>query len=669
MARPADMTPEAARRFFGTARYRTLEQAARVILPAGGAIAAGADEAGVARGVAQLAAGLPRPLQAGLKVLLTTWNLAPLASRYHRRFSQLRVHERAAYVEEAAAGARWRREMLSSLKSLCLMAYTAHPQVGEALGFDGRCVDDSPPRPGPRLQPIAHPEIAGEVTARADVVVVGSGAGGAVVAKELAERGLTVVVVEEGAYFTQADFHGPLLERMQTLYRSSGMTVALGRPAIPVPMGKAVGGTTVINSGTCFRPPDRVLHAWESQWGIPGVAPDAMAAIFEHVERTIHVKPVPEALLGENARVFRRGLEALGLHGQPIQRNIDGCHGCGVCAFGCPSDAKQAMHLSYLPRAEAAGARIYARCRVRRILQENGRAAGVVAEILGSEHGPGTDGHVRGRLTVRASCVVLAAGAVHTPLLLMANGLAARRGPVGRGLRIHPAVGVSGTFDEDLYAWRGTLQSFFMDDFQAEHGLLFEVTSPLPGLSAAGIPGVGAQAKDALAASRKVAAVGLFVAESSAGRVRRLPTDRPLITYQLNQPDTSKLIYGIGVAARVLFAAGARQVNTGIAGLAPLRGPSEIPRLTDRPWKPSSLSVVGFHPCGTARMGRDRQRCAVDPWGESYALPGLYVADASVLPDCVGVNPQVTIMGMATRIAWHLAERLGAGSVSTGRAP
>lgn len=660
MTPSVNITPEEARRVLGRMGYRTLERFAATLLPRGGEIAEGAGETRVALEVARSVAALPRPVRYGVRALLVAWEMGPLSTRYMRRFSRLSDEKQTAWMETASQRES-QREILQLLKTLCAGAYVADPRVSEAMGFDDRCVDESPPRRGRRLRPIMHPEISGDVAVRANVVVVGSGAGGAVVAKELAERGLRVVVVEEGAYFTQEDFRGPLTERMQKLYRDGGMTLAMGRPAVPIPLGKAVGGTTVVNSGSCFRTPDSVLHAWESKWGIEGVSPEAMAPIFERVERILHVMPVPEDLLGENARLFRRGVKALGLHGEPIRRNIDGCRGCGVCAFGCPSDAKQAMHLSYLPLAEDAGARIYARCRVTRILRERGRATGIEADILAD----GVPGNGRpatqGRLTVRADRVVLAAGAIHTPLIMMANGLAPRRGPVGRGLRIHPAGAVMAAFDEDVFGWRGTLQPWFMDAYQKSHGLLFEVTSPIPGLSAAGLPGVGAALKQSLAEYRKIASVGLFVAESSVGRVRRMPGGYPLITYQLDSEDTRKLVHGIGIASEVFFAAGAREVYPGIAGHSVLRDPSEIAGLREAATKPAQLALAGFHPVGTAAMGRDPERCAVDPWGESYTLSGLYVADASIFPDCVGVNPQITIMAMATRIAAHLAEKMGAG--------
>jgi len=648
-------TEAEARRLLGDRCFETLRLLAAAIIPSGGAFPVGADDVDVAVRVAATVAGMRGVARLGLRAALMVWELGPLLSLYRHRFSQLSPDDRLAYAERAAISRLpWRSGVLSALRALCLMSFASHPSVAEALGFPGRCLDEGAPNQGPRLSPLTYPDIRGNVAVKADVCVVGSGAGGAVVAAELAERGLSVVIVEEGGYFTRDDFEGSLYDRVRLMYRDGGLTAALGPAPVPIPLGMAVGGTTVINSGTCLRTPDRVLRECESRWGIEGIDPQSMAPIFDRIERALGVTPVPEHLLGNNARVFRRGAEALGYHGEPIRRAIKNCRGCGVCTFGCPSDAKQAMHLSYLPRAEAAGAVIYSRCRVRRILQSDGRASGVEAEILG-----GRNGVEGGRLRVRAEIVVLAAGAIHTPLLLMASGLAERRGPVGRHLRIHPAISVSALFDEDVYAWKGTLQSFVVDQFQESHGLLFEVTSLLPGLTTSLLPGVGMRAKDMIANYHRLASTGLFAADSSEGRVMRLPGGRPLITYRLNQEDAAKLAFGAAVAGRVFFAAGARTVYTGLPGFREVSDPADLDEIPRRRWGASSFTSVGFHPMGTARMGRGPEACALRPSGETYTLPGLFVADASILPSCVGVNPQITIMAMATRIAGEIARHLG----------
>jgi choline dehydrogenase-like flavoprotein len=585
--------------------------------------------------------------------MLVAWEMSPFFSSYRRPFGRLSRAQRQAYVRACLQGRRGLRRALALwLKSLCLMAYCSHPRVEEAIGFTGSCLDESPPRDGSQLEPIAYPHIRGRVEERTDVCVVGSGAGGAVVAKELAEGGLSVIVLEEGAYFRRADFQGSPWERMQRLYRNRGLTAAFGRSVVPIPLGKCVGGTTVVNSGTCFRTPERVLREWEAA-GIEGVDPRCMEPIFQRVEEELSVRPVPWEIIGRNALTFQRGVEALGLHGQPIQRAIRGCRGCGVCTFGCPSDAKQAMHITYLPKAAARGARVFAGCRADHLLVEDGRAMGVEADILD----PVTE-QVQGRLRVRSRVVVLAAGAIHTPALLMRNGLGG--GPVGRNLSIHPATGVGALFDEEVFGWRGTLQSYYVDDLHESLGVLLEVTSPLPGVGAVSLPGAGPELKQGLADYKHLASVGLFVSDSATGRVvGQRWCSEPLAFYSLSRKDAGRLQRGMALAAEVFLEAGARMVYTGLARLPAVAGRRDLERLRHTAIRPEELTVVGFHPMGTCRMGRDPATSVVGPYGESHAVRGLFLADASVLPSCAGVNPQVTIMALATRTAFHLLENSG----------
>jgi choline dehydrogenase-like flavoprotein len=667
-AQPAEAGPEkraaAVALHVGAGRMATLHALASAVVPRGGSFPLGADDVDTAGRLADYLSRFPTAQRRALLLLVTAWEYLPLFSRYRRPFSRLTQPEREAFLREAE-GSRLPPRRLAAfwLKTLCLMAFTSDPQVSQALGYtsaEGGCLDETPPAEGPHLNPIAYPEIHGRVELTADVCVVGSGAGGAVIARELAEGGLSVVVIEEGGYFTREDFQGPPFERILRLYRDGGLTAAVGRGIVPVPLGKAVGGTTVVNSGTCFWPPDHVLHEWGSRWGIEGIDPDSMKPILRRVEETISVRPVPDHLLGSNARVFQRGVHALGYHGAPLGRAIDGCRGCGVCAFGCPSDAKQAMHLSYLPRAEAAGARIYARCRVDRMEVEGGRVLTVEADVLEQQ-----SDRVRGRLRVHPKLVVVAAGALHTPLLLMSNGLGGASGQVGRNLSIHPAVSVSALFDEEVYAWRGTMQSYYMDDF-ASDGLLFEVTSLLPGVATAMLPGVGAAMKESLARSKHLASVGLFVSDTSRGRVLCLPVRQaglpgarsgPVVLYNLNRHDATRLVRGIAIAAEVFLEAGAKAVYPGLRGTGAVASRRDLEQLRRGDWGSAALSPTGFHPMGTCRMGRDPASAVVDQYGRLHGVRNLFVADASVFPSCLGVNPQVTIMALATRSAQHILER------------
>ena len=634
-------------------RAATLRAVADVLVPSGGPFPLGATDVDAGGRLARQIDRFPPVTRRQVDLLVRIFECGPLLSKQPGWFSRLSPAARQAYLERALESRLpWKRLPAQLLKQLVLLAFGATHEFESRIGFDHSCVASDSPREGPHLHPIEFPQIRGTVDVHADAVVVGSGAGGATVAAELAEAGLSVVVVEEGPYYTRTDFRGAPFERVLRLYRDQGTTAAFGRSgtSTPVPLGKAVGGTTVINSGTCFRTPDRVLRAWESTWSIEGIDPASMAPLFDRVESILRVKPVPWEIIGENARLFDRGVRAMGLRGAPIRRNIDGCRGCGVCAFGCPSDAKQAAHLSYLPRAEARGAAIYARCRVRRILVERGRAGGIEAEIF-----DGADEARRGMLRVRAPIVVVAAGAIHTPVLLANNRLARQSRQLGRNLRIHPALAVTATFPEEIRGWRGTMQSYFVDSIAESHDVMIEVTNPIPGLAVAQAPGIGPRLKDEIASLPRMASAGLFVSDTSAGRVLRGAGARPWILYSLNQRDADRLIAGIDLVSRIFFEAGADSVQTGLPGMPEVTHPRQLGGLARYRIRSARLHTTGFHPMGTCRMGRDPAHTVVDDRGAVHGVDGLYIADASVFPSCVGVNPQISIMAFATRIAHGIA--------------
>ncbi|HVN83232.1 MAG TPA: GMC family oxidoreductase [Candidatus Binatia bacterium] len=486
----------------------------------------------------------------------------------------------------------------------------------------------------------------GDLVEHTDVAVVGTGAGGAVLAAELAEAGMRVIMVEEGDAHTAADFTARPLEQIRMLYRDRGMTGAIGNTFIGIPLGRTVGGTTTINSGTCWRAPDAVLHRWETEFGIPNVAAGGLTPEFERVERAIHVQAVPEPLLGPAARLFRRGAEALGFHGEAIPRNAAGCRGTGVCAFGCPRDAKQAMHVSYVPRALRAGARLHARARVERVLLSDGRAVGVVAKRLDP------DGRWNGaRVWVLADRVVVAAGALLTPVLLARSGI--RRRPLGRSLRIHPATRVLALFDEPVRAWDGVPQSYHVHEFESEGIFLQGMVVP-PALQAATLPGFGFAHKERMAAFDRLASFGALISDTTTGRVFAAG-GQSLVWYWMNRDDARRLLRAVSLCARIFFAAGAREVYPGVRQQPVIRSMAEAEALERVAVRPRDLEMMAFHPMGTARMGSDPSTCAVAPSGEVYGTAGLYVADASVFPTSTRVNPQITIMAMATRIAAGIA--------------
>jgi choline dehydrogenase-like flavoprotein len=481
-----------------------------------------------------------------------------------------------------------------------------------------------------------------------DVVVIGSGAGGAVVAATLAEAGANVLVLEEGDRVDEADLKGAPFDRFQHFCRDDGMTQVLGRPPIPLPLGKVVGGTTVVNSGTCFRAPERVLRQWASEFGVAGASSDELAEHYDPIEEFLNVRPVPWELLGPNGMVAHRGATALGLSGGPLLRNIKDCHGCGQCAFGCPTNAKQAMHVSYLPRAVKAGARVFARCRVDRIDVDGGRATGVHATLLDRNSKPA------GSLLVKALNVIVSAGAIHTPVLLGSSDVPDRSRQTGRNLRIHPATGVGGFFGDDIVNWKGTLQSYYIDALFDSHELMFEATTTVPGIGAGSVPGIGAAAMEELGSFRKLATLGFYVSDTSAGRVRNVRGEA-VASYRMNELDAHRMGIGISVAAEIMLAAGAERVYPGLPGIDAISAREDLDQLKDRRIRPEHLRLTAFHPMGTARMGADPSTSVVDPFGHHHEVAGLWVADASVFPSCVGVNPQMTIMAFARRTAQRVA--------------
>ncbi|MCA9669385.1 MAG: NAD(P)-dependent oxidoreductase, partial [Myxococcales bacterium] len=299
-----------------------------------------------------------------------------------------------------------------------------------------------------------------------DCVIVGSGAGGAPLAHALANRGHAVLILEAGAHFTRDDFAGDVLERQARMYRRRGAHFAIGNTPLLVPMGETVGGSTTINSGTCYRVPERVQRRWMLEEGLASLGPGSLDGHYERVERMLGVARATPDTLGGCAEVIARGAEALGYAHEPLMRNAPGCDGQGTCVFGCPTDAKRGTNVSYIPAALARGALLYSRARVERVLLEGDRAVGVVARAR-REDGSSA------RITVRAAAVALAAGAAGTPKILLANRLANSSGRVGHGLTLHPASYAWARFDHDIRGWSAVPQGYGVEEF-ADVGLRFE---------------------------------------------------------------------------------------------------------------------------------------------------------------------------------------------------
>jgi choline dehydrogenase-like flavoprotein len=512
---------------------------------------------------------------------------------------------------------------------------TAVRETGAGAYTDGRGTFHPPER---RIERGAA--ITGECRVRADVCVIGSGAGGAVVAKELAEAGFDVVILEDGEWVETDELTARPREMTSKLYRDGGQLATVGNVPIVLPLGRAVGGTTLVNSGTCFRTPASVLSRWRRQAGLE-LDGDILDPYFRRVERILNVSQVPPELAGRNAEVIRRGCETLGWSSDYLYRNAKGCVGSGVCAFGCPTGAKQHTGITYIPRAWAAGATTFTGVRARRIERHDGHATSVVAATRGG-----------GTLHVTFDRLVVAAGTIHTPLLLERNGLGVTSGQLGRNLAIHPATAVRAVFDETIESWRGVPQSYYVDEF-ADEGIMFEGAAGPPDYFAMAVPALGDELRELMLDFAHMAQFGVMISDRSRGRVLDV-AGRPVIRYDLVQEDVTRFHRGIELLTRIYWAAGARVVMAPLPGMPPLRD-GEIQPILDATVRASDLELMAFHPLGTARAGTDPAASVVDGDLRLHGSDNVYIADGSVVPSSLGVNPQITIMALATRLAYSIA--------------
>lgn len=577
----------------------------------------------VERYVAQLPAPSRLAVRGGLLALAAASYL-----RTGRPLTRLDPDARATLLHRVATLSPDAGVAVDGLKAFLLLANGADSYADELLA---RAQDHDPARPDAALTVTSSRVTPAAVTA--DAVIVGSGAGGAMAARTLARAGLNTVVLEEGRRWTVEEFRTRRpIDRYAGLYRDGGTTIALGRPSVVLPIGRAVGGTTVVNSGTCYRPPAAVQRHWRDAFGLP-----ELAGHLDDVDATLQIAPVPLEVMGRNGRLLLDGAAALGWTAAPIPRNAPGCGGCCQCALGCPRNAKFGVHLNALPQACAAGARIISDARVHRVLHAGGRARGVRA------HRP--DGTA---FEVHADIVVVAAGATETPVLLQRSGLGGHP-RLGRNLAIHPAATLSGRFEHDVFAWRGVLQSAAVHQLHESDGVLIEATSTPPGMGSVVFPGYGAELLRWLDRAPRIAMLGAMVADAGVGRVRSV-RGRAILQYPIDRTAADRLMIGIEAMGRLMFAAGAVEVLTGLSAAPTVTSITQLHDALTRT-NPKTLHLAAFHPTGTAAAGTDAQRCPVDATGRLRGVDGVWVADASILPSSPEVNPQLSIMAMALAVA------------------
>jgi long-chain-alcohol oxidase len=513
----------------------------------------------------------------------------------------------------------------------------------EANGYPGAL------GPGTGTKAISPTAVTAEMELDCDVCVVGSGAGGGTAAAVLAAAGLDVVVLEAGDYYDDADFDGAELQGWQRLYDQGGAT-ATHDQSVGLLAGRCLGGSTVVNYTTSFRTPDDVRAEWGGHF--PG---ETFTRSLDAVCERLGVN-TDNNELSRREQVFGRGLERLGWHCDRMPRDVLGCdpRECGWCGFGCRRGAKQSTVKTWLADAHAAGARILVRTQARRVLVSGGAAQGVEAVT--------DDGH---RVTVRSRAVVAACGSIQTPALLRRSGLS--NAAIGRNLRLHPATGVFGFFDEEIRPWEGIMQAIYSDehrDLDGGYGVKYETAAFHPSLFAAFAPWrSAAQYRELSGRLRNASLVGVLLRDHGVGEVRVGRDGEPVARYRLTPEDVAHVRAGIDGGAQILEAAGARRIvsaHSRHVSYEPGRGSREqFTAAADACGYGAGQCVFySFHLMGSARMGDSAAGAACGPEGETWEARNLVVADGSTFPTASGVNPMISIEAIAHLNASALASRL-----------
>lgn len=660
------------------AERATLEEVCSALLPAlaaeagddGRLFSLDAAALGVAGEIERTVGGMPASQRADfgrlLRLLAQPAFMLVLAGQA-RPFAELAPDRRErALLAMATSRLEPLRTGFQVLKRLAvLLFYSVCPEDGEnptwpAIGY-ARSSRPAPPPGEPllRLTPIPAP-----ATLEADVCVIGSGAGGAVAAAELAAAGRRVVVLEAGGGAQAPDFEQAELPAMRTLFLDRGVA-ATRDLGIAILAGATLGGGTTINWQTSLALPDAVRDEWAERSGCASFAEESFSRSLAAVLRRLGAE-APETVINANNAVLRDGCQELGWRWRQVARNARGCdtRQCGYCVFGCRHGGKQTAATTFLLDAQRQGdTRILTGCRARRVLWSGGRACGVEAAAT-------TASGEEVAVEVRAPTVVVAAGSLHSPALLLRSGL--ELPAVGRHLYLHPASGVAGTFARPIEPWSGPPQSVLCDEFAAGgagqgggYGFRLETAPAHPGLLALATPWCGARdhRREMQQSARKCTLI-VLVRDRSTGRVRVDRDGAPVVDYRPGRREREQLRLGIAAASRVLLAAGAGQLlalNHRRLGLRAADDPAarasyfdDVARSrSERNWS----TLFSAHQMGTCRMGADPRTAVCDGGGEVFGVRGLFIADASAFPASSGVNPMVTIMALAHHTAQHIKDR------------
>jgi choline dehydrogenase-like flavoprotein len=494
-------------------------------------------------------------------------------------------------------------------------------------------------------------------TVAADVVIVGTGAGGGTVAQELAplvDRGNRVLVLERGPRFRDEEFNGRELEMADALYlEGGGFLTADG--AMTLAVGQGYGGSTVVYTGTSLHAPARIIEGW----GVPGLSHEDVVARSKKYAEENNVHQLPDKEINDNNRLFVEGAKAAGYTPEQFPVNVKGCLGSSLCNLGCPNGAKQGTHKVQLPMAEAAGVEVVTRADVMGIGDRELRVR--VHPKTPGAMGDGSEWE-SGEYLVKADVVVLSGGVLGTPPLLLHSGFGRRLPRLGHGFTCHPAFILVAEHPEEITNDVGHPKSFFVDR-GVEEGFVLETCMYFPFVTAKNLTGYGPDHAAFMNAYPRLQMI-LVLACDKAVSQNQVSCDRagnPVVNYTFTPPVVESLAAATRAAAKIFFAGGALRVHAPLADPPRLES-SEAPQIDERilarHFLPGTVSVSAAHLMGGAGMGSSARDSVTDAWGRVHGHPWLRVADASLFPDSLEINPYLTIMALADRVAEGVLEDL-----------